>query len=283
MIVLAVVRTVAAWLVMMFVGTNLIGLVVRFACIARAMSMLQTGSSTPDVVARPMNRSRVASTAMTVVLAIVIGVYFYILVHFWNALLAAAGLMVMASRLPDLLWEIRTGSKVGLRIKPRGPAYTLATVVNWTALPLIWFALRPWHFPMMPATKAVGGVILVVSVLGFGRALQATVPTHARVFRWGVVAPLTGLILLIWGSPWLLGIGLVVFLLAGRLSTLLVTFYPATMGALIGCSMAHTPGNVPLLRVLVGTVLGAVTGFIYAVVVMLAAKAYYEKRDGVRY
>jgi hypothetical protein len=140
MILLTLVKAVVAWLIMMLIGTNLIGLVVRGA--HGAFLLLRRDSGTPELVAPMARRHGAVSAVLTVVWVILTVTYLFVLVRFWNSWLAVAGIMLMASRLPDLLREIRTGSRAGFRGMPRGPVYTLATIMSWAALPLVWYALH---------------------------------------------------------------------------------------------------------------------------------------------
>jgi len=50
----------------------------------------------------------------------------------------------MLARLPDLLWEIKTGVKVTKGNKPEGVGYTLSGLLPFLSLPLIWYSLYQW-------------------------------------------------------------------------------------------------------------------------------------------
>jgi hypothetical protein len=88
-----------------------------------------------------MHATNVAMTLLFLVLTVA---YFFALYHFWNIGLAVSAGLVMVSRLPDLLWEIRTGKKVSKASMPKGTACIVATVLMWLALPLTWYSLCKW-------------------------------------------------------------------------------------------------------------------------------------------
>lgn len=79
--------------------------------------------------------------------SVLLGVlYLYLLLRFWNLGVLAVAAMLMLSRLPNLLWEIRTGQKVTMvhfrsGAAPKGAVAIVATVMMWAALPLLWLFL----------------------------------------------------------------------------------------------------------------------------------------------
>jgi hypothetical protein len=99
------------WIVLMLVGTNLIRFIVS------------------------------GKTTMILLIILAAAAYLLVLFYFWNIWLAVAGFVLMASRLPDLLWEIRTGESYTQQDVPKGPLHIAAGFVMWTTLPLIWYSL----------------------------------------------------------------------------------------------------------------------------------------------
>jgi hypothetical protein len=157
-----IITAILAWVVMLIVGTNLVGFVVRcfidflfFSTPHVDMPVDEVGESTEnfgapadgaveDLIASEYRKMRVGNLTMAVVFLGLTGGYFFSLYHFWNiGLVAAAGLLMM-SRLPDLLWEIRTGKKVSRVSMPKGPAFIVAVVLDLVALPLTWYSLCLW-------------------------------------------------------------------------------------------------------------------------------------------
>ena len=82
-----------------------------------------------------------ANAALNVVLGVLCLIYLYMLFRWWNWLVAAAGLIVMLTRLPDLLFEIKTDQKLSAANMPQRPIHIFATLFMWLALPLLWWGL----------------------------------------------------------------------------------------------------------------------------------------------
>lgn len=129
---LCIVKTAVAWLLLMVIGANLIGFVVRG--FFHAPPAIEAPSERVEALFAQMNRANIAMTLLGIALS---AGYLFALFHYWNALLALAGGMLMASRIPDLLWEIKHGKPVGPKSTPKGPLYVAATLVMWGAIPLV--------------------------------------------------------------------------------------------------------------------------------------------------
>ena len=69
-------------------------------------------------------------------------VYYWALFHYLGGMLAiVAGAMLMVSRIPDLLVEIRTGKRITKKTMSRTPLDFFMSALDWLALPVLWFAL----------------------------------------------------------------------------------------------------------------------------------------------
>lgn len=140
MSLLCILKTIVAWLILVLVGTNLIGFIVRGFFWAPP-SIDSPAEGVQEILDHKSKRMSVANSAITFLSIVLTAVYLFTLFYFWNVFLAVAAGVIMASRIPDLIWEIRTGSKVTLQSAPKGPLYIVATIIQWGALPLIWYAL----------------------------------------------------------------------------------------------------------------------------------------------
>jgi hypothetical protein len=135
---ICVLKAVIGWVVLMLVGTNLIGMVVRG--LMNPAARLQ-----PDLdpfVQGEVARYRRANTVVTGIFTLLTLAYLYALLRFFNVAVALAAFMLITGRIPDLLFEIRTGQPVNnMRIMPKTPIHVLATVMDWAALPVLWWGL----------------------------------------------------------------------------------------------------------------------------------------------
>jgi len=141
MSLLCILKALAAWVILMLVGSNLIGFIVRGLLWSPPSIDAPPDSPVHEVLSGASKRMNVSNAVITFISIVLAGAYLFALYYFWNVRLAVAGGLLMASRLPDLLWEIRTGKKVGRGRRPKGAIYILATIIIWAALPLIWYAL----------------------------------------------------------------------------------------------------------------------------------------------
>ena len=133
MIVLCILKSIAVWFVFMFVGTNLVGFVVR--------GFLQPVRVEEGHLRRLSQRYQAADVTLTLSSAVAMAAYLFALFHFWNIILAVAAALLMIGRVPDLIWEIRTGRKITRRTGPKGFVAVLTTLGPWLSLLLVWYAL----------------------------------------------------------------------------------------------------------------------------------------------
>lgn len=105
--------TFGAWLVLIYIGTNLVGMLVRGLALTFEMKkILAKGSSTFRKVAtefyKPSEERRTNLIAF-VLIVVFLGVLYY----FWNIGVVFAAVLIMAARIPDLLWEMKHGGVGG--------------------------------------------------------------------------------------------------------------------------------------------------------------------------
>lgn len=133
-------KTIVAWAVLAFVGTNLIGLVVRgFSWTAPTLDA--PTDAVHELLGHETRRLSVANSAMTFLSILVTLAYLFGLFYFSGIGLSVAACIVMVSRLPDLLWEIRTGGRVTRQSAPQGALHIIATLFLFGTLSLIWYSL----------------------------------------------------------------------------------------------------------------------------------------------
>lgn len=135
---------IGAWIVLMVVSTNLIGLVVR----GLFWTPPPISGDAPDAVQQVLEnegkRLSVVNTGMTIFGLLLSVTYLGALYQFWNILLAGVAFLQMCSRFPDLLWEIRNGRRITKGDAPRGVLSYLSLILSLVCLPLTWYALFRW-------------------------------------------------------------------------------------------------------------------------------------------
>jgi hypothetical protein len=126
---ISIIKAIVGYFILMFVGTNLIGAVVR--------GIVQPST---NHVGFSENVSEPKSIGATVIFSLISIAYLYALYHFWNIGVVIAAIMVMISRIPDLIFEIKTGQKINLKNMPKRPIDILWNIIGWLALPMLWYA-----------------------------------------------------------------------------------------------------------------------------------------------
>lgn len=135
--------SVAGWLVLVYLSTNLLGLFVRGLFSNQEMDDLRRDGS--EFIKKEIEKGDRADKWINVIALILILIYLYSLLHFWNIGVVIAAVMLMASRLPDLLWEIKHGKKLSYteaKALPKDALFFITTFLTFGALPVLWYALN---------------------------------------------------------------------------------------------------------------------------------------------
>lgn len=133
-IFICILKAIFGYFILMFVGTNLLGLVVRGIIPSYRKDNEGNIILIQDITS-------VKSIIITIVFFIITVLYFYALYHYWNIGIVIAGAIMMFTRLPDLLFEIKTGEKINYKNIIKKPIDIFCTLLSWAALPLIWYSL----------------------------------------------------------------------------------------------------------------------------------------------
>jgi hypothetical protein len=145
-------KAAVGWVVLLFLGTNLVGFLVRG--LVQQAHMDEAAKRLADAYANaiPDEKKRQVALAgprtdvlvnqgVNVAAGLACLAYLGILYYLWNWLVALVGLMLLFSRTPDLLHELRTGQKVASGNMPSTPIHVAATTMMWLAIPLLWWGL----------------------------------------------------------------------------------------------------------------------------------------------
>ncbi len=131
---LCILKAIAGYFILMFVGTNLLGIVVRGL---RPTFKKDSDGNLVSIV----DTSSSGSVIMTILFSAISIAYFFALYHYWNIGIMTAGLILMFTRLPDLLFEIKNGVKINATNMPKKNIDVVLNIFSWLALPLIWYSL----------------------------------------------------------------------------------------------------------------------------------------------
>jgi hypothetical protein len=137
---LTILKAITGWGIIVLIGTNLLGLVVR-GLVWAPPAIEASSDRVREVLTKESRRLTAANFGMTVLSLLLAAGYLFALYHFWNIWMAIAAALIMAARIPDLIWKIRNGTRVSPRNCPRGALYVFTTLLLWGALPIIWYSL----------------------------------------------------------------------------------------------------------------------------------------------
>lgn len=109
---MCIIKAIGGYFILLFVGTNLLGMIVRG---------IQPSPKNDNVgnLTSVRNVSSNSNNTMTIIASFISILYLYILYHYWNVGILAAGIILMLTRLPDLIFEIKTGEKINSRNMPK--------------------------------------------------------------------------------------------------------------------------------------------------------------------
>lgn len=129
-----IIKTIIASIILVLVSTNMIGMIMR------SLYQPRLEDDMDDLTLNELMSRNNPNPLATVIFLVTAAGYLFALYYFWNVWLALAGLILMLTRIPDLLFEIRTGQKLSLFNMPKGPLYIFCTILMWGVLPLIWYS-----------------------------------------------------------------------------------------------------------------------------------------------
>ena len=124
----------------MYASVNLLGLLVRGLFTNPELDKLEKETE-HDFLKKEIAKSKKADKAINIIALVLIIAFSYALFHFWNIGVLAVALIIMAGRVPDLLWEIKHGRKVDPDLMKKNALYYITSFLPWVGLPLLYFSL----------------------------------------------------------------------------------------------------------------------------------------------
>jgi len=137
-IILCLIKTIIGYFILLFLSTNLLGMVVRGFFDFPSKNEIESYN---PILKKFAVSSKRTSIFVTILFTIIMIVFYYLLFYFWNIGVAIVAALLMIARLPDLLYEIRTGIKVTSKTGPKGVLNNIMLIIDWGALIVLWFAL----------------------------------------------------------------------------------------------------------------------------------------------
>lgn len=138
---LTTVTTIVGGFILMLICTNLLGMIVRGLYINKQMLsiVLAKDGDTPKDVERKVKQF--VDPKKTILFIAITLVFYYLIYIFLGLLGVIVALLIMAGRLPDLIWEINNGRKISGGDSYDGFLFYASTLLGWAAFPVLWVAI----------------------------------------------------------------------------------------------------------------------------------------------
>jgi len=131
--------TVAFYFILMYLSVNLLGLLVRGFFSNPELERLKREGH--EFIKNEIEKSQRADKWLNIIALILIIAYLYALFHFWNIGVMISAIIIMAGRLPDLLWEIRHGKRTDPKLMKKDALFYITSFLPWVALPVLYYSL----------------------------------------------------------------------------------------------------------------------------------------------
>ena len=139
--------SIIGYFVLMYITTNLTGMIVRGFFRNVELEELKKDEKTHSFIKQEIKKSDRADVGITIFFTIIGALFLYLLYRYSNIWAVVAALLLIFSRLPDLLWEIRNGRKVTVHDRPKGGLYLITDITILIALPVLWWSLYSLSLP----------------------------------------------------------------------------------------------------------------------------------------
>jgi len=131
----------------MWLSVNLLGLLVRGFFTNPELDKIEAETK-HDFIKQEIEKSKRADKWLNLIAFLGIIGYIYATFHFWNIGVTCIALILMFARLPDLLWEIKTGQQLNRVASalsmPKNTLYYITSFLTFAALPALYYIL--YHF-----------------------------------------------------------------------------------------------------------------------------------------
>lgn len=134
-----IIITVVFYFILMYVSVNLLGFLVRGLFTNPELERLKHEGH--EFIKNEVKKSQRADKWINIIALVAIIVYFYALFHFWNIGVVVVAIVIMAGRLPDLIWDIRHGRKTDPKLMQKNFLYYVSAFLPWIGLPILYFSL----------------------------------------------------------------------------------------------------------------------------------------------
>lgn len=149
MIIIHILISVVFYFVLLWLSVNLLGLLVRGLFTNPELDKLKVETK-HDFIKDEIKKSERADKWLNLIAFLGIIGYLYATFYFWNIGVTAVAIVLMLIRLPDLIWEIKTGQELNrvasVLSMPKNALHYITSFLTFAALPALYYFL--YHFKM---------------------------------------------------------------------------------------------------------------------------------------
>ena len=136
--------SVVFFFILMYLSVNLLGLFVRGLFPQQELDRIKKEDPVFIAVAGS-DKEYIRKQKRTTIIALILNIAFFcLLFRIWNIGVVVVVIIIMAGRLPDLLWDIRHGKKTDPKLMRKNALYYISAILPWVALPVLYYSL--YHF-----------------------------------------------------------------------------------------------------------------------------------------
>lgn len=142
--IIQILISVGFYFILMYLSVNLLGLFIRGLFPQQELNRIK--KEAPEFITiAGSDKKYIHQQKRTTIIALILNIaFFYSLFRIWNIGVAIAAVIIMAGRLPDLLWDIEHGKKTDPKLIEKKAMYYISGCLPWMALPILYFSL--YHF-----------------------------------------------------------------------------------------------------------------------------------------
>lgn len=133
--------TIIFYFILLYLSVNLLGLFVRGLFPQQELNRIK--KEAPEFITiAGSDKKYIQQQKRTTFIALILNIaFFYLLFIIWNIGVVLAVLIIMAGRLPDLLWDIKNGRKTDPKLMEHNAIYYISAFLPWVALPVLYYSL----------------------------------------------------------------------------------------------------------------------------------------------
>lgn len=131
--------SVVFFFILMYLSVNLLGLFVRG--LFPKLELERIKKEGLEHIKQNIGEYQHQQIWITIVALILNLIFFYSLFRIWNIGVVIAVIIIMAGRLPDLIWDIKHGKKTDPKLMKKDALYYISAFLPWLGLPILYYSL----------------------------------------------------------------------------------------------------------------------------------------------